>query len=178
MSQFDWYAGIPSARTMWRALRTPVFDPADYAHPEVVTATVGLLHAHHRHLTALGQIETLIECTADRPEWRVAADVLVRATRDIQGLIARIDHRVHDVLSDHAMDSSDAHSQPRELGAILSRHTRYWASEVTADRDFLPSSDTANTLIEQAAACNRLAARVVTGPASMARATPCGGRVL
>ncbi|WP_067470553.1 hypothetical protein [Nocardia amamiensis] len=175
MSQFAWYASIPSTRTVWRALRTPVFDPADYAHPEIVTATVGLLHAHHRHLNALGQIETLIERKADRPAWRVAADVLVR---DIQTLIAHIDHHVHDVLSNHAMDSSHDRPQPHGLGAMLSRHTRYWASEVTADRDFLTSSDAANTLIEQAAAYNRLAARIVTGPANIPRATPIGGTAL
>ncbi|MBF6339781.1 hypothetical protein IU450_28400 [Nocardia abscessus] len=178
MTQLDWYASIPSARTVWRALRARVFDRADYAHPEIVTATVGLLPAHHRQLNALGQIAALIGCKAARPEWRVAADVLVRATRDIQGLIARIDHRVHDALGDQALDSSHACPQPHGLGAMLSRHTRYWASEVTADRDFRPSSDAANTLIEQAAAYNRLAARIVTGPANIPWATRCGGSVL
>ncbi|MEU6192001.1 hypothetical protein [Nocardia sp. NPDC047038] len=149
-----------------------------YAHPEIVTATVGLLPVHHRQLDALGPIAALIGCKAARPEWRVAADVLVRATRDIQGLIARIDNPVHDVLSDQALDSSHACLQPHGLGAMLSRHTRYWASEVTADRDFVSGSDAASTLIEQAAAFNRFAARIVTGQASVPRATPCGGRVL
>ncbi|MFI9410106.1 hypothetical protein [Nocardia gamkensis] len=173
MTRPDWYISIPSARTVWRALRAPVFDPGDYAHPEILTAAVGLLLAHQQQLTVFRQIETLIERRAARPDWAVAGEDFAQTTREIHELMARIDLHVHDLI-EHAIDSAHARAHPHGLGEALSRHTRFWARAVTADRDFLPSTVAANELIDQAQDYNHLVARIVSGrvhlphPASLA----------
>ncbi|MFF7941574.1 hypothetical protein ACFZC5_17825 [Nocardia gamkensis] len=174
MTRPDWHISIPSARTVWRVLRARAFDPSDYAHPEILTAAVELLQAHQQQLTVFGQIETLIERKAARPDWAVAGEDFAQTTREIHELMARIDLHVHDLLIEHAIDSAHARPHPHGLGEALSRHTRFWAREVTADRDFLPSTVAANELIDQAVAYNRLVARIVSGrvhlphPASLA----------
>ncbi|MDE1675202.1 hypothetical protein [Nocardia gipuzkoensis] len=175
MSRPGWYASIPSARTVWRALRTPAFDPNDYAHPEILTATVELLRAHQRQLTTFGQVEAMIERRAAWPDWPVAADDFTQATREIQQLMARIDHHVHDLLVTHGLDCSRARPHPRGLGETLSHHTRYWAREMTADRDFIPHLVAANVLTEQAWEYNRLIERIVTGRVHLPRPASVAG---
>ncbi|MGW5218764.1 hypothetical protein ACWEQA_12940 [Nocardia sp. NPDC004085] len=163
MSHPDWYVSIPSARTVWRALRTPAFDPGNYAHPEILTATVALLHAHQRQLASFRQIETLISTKAAQPDWAVAGKDFAQVTREIHQSMARIDLHVHDLLIEHAIDFAHARPHPHGLGEALSRHTRCWAREMTADPDFIPTSVAANALIEQAHDYNRLVARIVSG---------------
>ncbi|MGY1937692.1 hypothetical protein [Nocardia gipuzkoensis] len=178
MSRPDWYLTIPSARTVWRALRAPAFDPSDYAHPEILTATVGILHAHQRQLASFGQIETLIERMAARPDWAVAGEDFARTTREIHELMARIDLHVHDLLIEHAIDFTHARPHPHGLGEALSRHIRSWAREMTADRDFVPTSVAAHALIEQAHDYNRLVGRIVSGRVHLPRLVSLTGSAL
>ncbi|MEU2258144.1 hypothetical protein ABZ540_33785 [Nocardia xishanensis] len=80
-------------RTLWRALRMPVFDPGDYAHTEILDAAVGLLGAHYRHKAAVGQLTRISQPDTEiqQGEWRVVSDFFAEASRDIATLIARVD---------------------------------------------------------------------------------------
>ncbi|WP_068056280.1 hypothetical protein [Nocardia xishanensis] len=176
----DWHDQLPSARVLWRALRTPVFDPSDYAHPQVVAAAVGLLDAHHRHDTALGQLTRMSQASTEfgNGEWRVVTDFFADASRDIRALIARVDTVVHHQVLALGIDFSEAAVHPCGIGTVLSRHTRRWALATADNGELVPSSTALGILVEEARVYNRLVKQVITGrvrlpaPAHQARILP------
>ncbi|WP_435593547.1 hypothetical protein [Nocardia sp. bgisy118] len=167
-------------RTLWRALRTPVFDPSHYTHPQVVAAAVGLLDAHYRHNAALGQLTRMSQASTEfgEGEWRVVTDFFADASRDIRALIACVDIVVHHRVLALGIDCSQAAVHPCGIGTVLSRHIRRWASATADNGEMVPSSTALGILVDQARVYNRLVERVITGqvrlpvPAHQARTLP------
>ncbi|MEV0027870.1 hypothetical protein [Nocardia sp. NPDC050793] len=165
MTQPDWYEQLPSARTLWRALRTPVFDPSDYPHPEMVAAAVGLLDAHYRHKAAVDQLTRITQSSTqiEEGEWRVVSDFFAEASRDIAALIARVDTFAHHRVLALGLDSSLAAMHPCGLGTVLTRHIRRWALATAQTGTLIPSSTALTILVEEASGYNRLVEQVITG---------------
>ncbi|MET8779062.1 hypothetical protein ABZV58_29010 [Nocardia sp. NPDC004654] len=191
MTAPDWYDQLPSARTLWRALRTPVFDPGDYAYPEVVAATVGLLDAHYRHEAAVCQLTGIAQCGGhiEEDERRVVTDFFAAASRDIAALITRVDTFTHHRVLALGVDDCSAALYPCGLGTVLARHARRcgdgaaghgptargmgwyvvtghdagWALAAARIGTLVPDSTVLTVLAEEASAYNRLVERVLAG---------------